>query len=71
MVPAAIQRARKIPGLYYVHGNSRGLYIRIDIDGKIEQVNPRTWENDGELDDAGWSDDEATQNARVFRLEEV
>ena len=71
MVPIAIQRARKIPGLYYVHGNSRGLYIRIDIDGKIEQVNPRTWENDGELDDAGWSDNEATHNARVFRLEEV
>ena len=36
MVPAAIQRARKTPGLYYVHGDSRGLYIRIDTDGKIE-----------------------------------
>lgn len=71
MVPAAIQRARKTPGLYYVHGITRGLYIRIDTAGKIEQVNPRTWENDGELDDAGWSDNEATQTARVFRLEEV
>lgn len=69
-LPPKIQLAKQTPGRYLCHSGGL-LFIQVDTDGTIHQLNLRKMAPDGILSDDGWSDSPATQNMTVYRLEEL
>jgi hypothetical protein len=70
MIPAKVLEAKKTPGIYLLHG-IHVFFVKITLDKKVWQLNPHDFAITGELSDEGWHDNPATQNMRVFRLEEI
>lgn len=57
------------PGLY-LFKSYYSFYLRVLSDNSIQQVNPETGENDGELSDEGWRIDQDTQTACLKHISE-
>lgn len=65
-IPPIIATIKKTPGKYMLKGRTLG-FIEVDSKGDIYQLNPR-FEQDGFLDDDGWT---LPETFRIFRLEEL